>query len=84
MLGATEPALGLLVLDGLLLRTVRLERRACPELTGAGDLLRPWDAADDPTSIGTATWEAVVPTTIAVLDARSARSPAGSPSSYAT
>jgi hypothetical protein len=63
------PALGLLVLDGLLLRTVRLQDRDCPELLGAGDLLRPWDTPEGVSSLAPGTsWEVVVPTTIAVLD----------------
>jgi hypothetical protein len=63
-------ALGLLVLDGLVMRTVRLDGRECPELVGAGDLLRPWDQADDDSSLGGATtWDVVLPTTVAVLDA---------------
>jgi CRP-like cAMP-binding protein len=34
--------LGLLVLDGLLLRRVRVRGAPCAELLGPGDLLRPW------------------------------------------
>lgn len=34
--------LGLLVLDGLLLRRVRVHGAPCAELLGPGDLLRPW------------------------------------------
>jgi hypothetical protein len=37
-------ALGLLVLDGVLMRNVALDGRQAPELVGAGDLLRPWQA----------------------------------------
>jgi hypothetical protein len=37
-------ALGLLVLDGVLTRNVALDDRRAPELLGAGDLLRPWEA----------------------------------------
>ena len=35
--------LGLLVLDGLLMRDVTFAHAACTELIGRGDLLRPWD-----------------------------------------
>lgn len=35
--------LGLLVLDGLLLRTVEVAERQCGELVGSGSLVRPWD-----------------------------------------
>jgi CRP/FNR family cyclic AMP-dependent transcriptional regulator len=38
---------GLLVLDGLLSRRVQLGNRACVELLGADDLLRPWTAMSD-------------------------------------
>src|SRR3954471_13490324 len=34
---------GYLVIDGLVVRTVGLAGRECPELLGPGDLLRPWD-----------------------------------------
>src|SRR4051812_40262833 len=34
--------MGLLVLDGVLARSVSLGRTAYPELLGVGDLLRPW------------------------------------------
>jgi len=35
--------LGLLVLDGLLIRSVQVAERRCGELVGPGSLLRPWD-----------------------------------------
>ncbi len=38
---------GLLVLDGLLARRVRIGRGASAELLGAGDILRPWDNGED-------------------------------------
>lgn len=38
--------LGLLVLDGLLVRLVQVGRRRSCELFGPGDLLRPWDVED--------------------------------------
>ena len=69
-LGAGEPSLGLLVLDGLMLRTVTLDRRKCPELIGAGDVLRPWDEHDDPAAVTSSGWVVLVPTTLAVLDAQ--------------
>ena len=67
-LGVGEPALGLLVLDGLLLRTVHLGGRESPELVGPGDLVRPWDTDEDPVGVGATSWEVVLPTTLAVLD----------------
>lgn len=62
-------ALGLLVIRGLLTRTVELDGRRCPELVGAGDVLRPWDTPDG--SIAhEATWTALERTELAVLDER--------------
>lgn len=52
--GAT---VGLLILDGVLCRRVRMGRGASVELLGAGDVLRPWE--DDPHESSTdvvATW----------------------------
>lgn len=40
---AEDGWLGLFVLDGLLLRRVRMAQRSACELLGPGDLLRPWD-----------------------------------------
>jgi CRP-like cAMP-binding protein len=61
--------LGLLVLDGLLTRTIRLLGRPSMQLLGAEDLLRPWD--DDGT-IGSVpravTWTVHEPARVAVLD----------------
>lgn len=62
--------LGLLVLDGLLCRSVCVHGRECPELLGAGDLLRPWEAAPDDLVAGTSAWRVLQPTTLAVLDER--------------
>lgn len=60
-------SLGLLVIDGLLLRTVELHGRRCPEVVGAGDLLRPWDdlAASLPHD---ASWTALGRASVALLD----------------
>lgn len=63
------PNLGLLVLDGLLLREVSVAHTTCGELVGAGELLRPWDAfgerAPMPLEID---WKVLEPMRIAVLD----------------
>ncbi|MDQ3676609.1 MAG: Crp/Fnr family transcriptional regulator [Actinomycetota bacterium] len=62
-------ALGLLVLDGLLIRCVELDGRECPELVGAGDLVRPWDQADELFSLPhTTSWRVLRPAWLAVLD----------------
>jgi CRP-like cAMP-binding protein len=65
---------GLLVLDGLLLRRVRLGDRFGVELLSSGDLLRPWQREDAvssmPRHLG---WEVVEPCRLAVLDIDFAR-----------
>lgn len=63
--------LGLLVLDGLLLRDVTFARAACTELLGRGDLLRPWDWDHEVATVRpTVTWTALQPLRLAVLDRR--------------
>ena len=68
---ATQRSFGLLVLDGLMTRTIDVSGRDCPELVGTGDLLRPWDRCDaDALVPERTTWHALEPTTLAVLDER--------------
>ncbi len=65
-----EPGwLGVLLLDGLLLRRVRVGRRSACELFGPGDLTRPWDSDGeyDPLPI-TVDWIVLRPTRLALLD----------------
>jgi hypothetical protein len=64
-------SLGLLIVDGLLLRDLDLGRRASTEVLGAGDLLRPWDAdsADSELPL-VARWMVLEELTLAVLDER--------------
>jgi CRP/FNR family transcriptional regulator, cyclic AMP receptor protein len=71
---ATEPGgspLGLLIVDGLLLRDLDFGRRSSTEVLGAGDVLRPWDV-DSPVSELplVARWTVLGELTIAVLDQR--------------
>jgi CRP-like cAMP-binding protein len=62
--------LGLLVVDGLLVRTVSLGGRECSEVVGPGDLVRPWDTDDLDASVPChSTWRVLQPVTFAVLDA---------------
>ncbi len=61
---------GLLVLEGLIIRSVHLEGRDCPEVVGAGDLLRPWDHDHDSSIPVAISWSALERTTLAVLDER--------------
>jgi len=65
--------IGLLVLDGLLIRRVGVDGRFGAELLGDGDLLRPWQGEDvQPTLPHTTRWRVVQPSRIAVLDVRAA------------
>jgi CRP/FNR family transcriptional regulator, cyclic AMP receptor protein len=61
--------IGLLVLDGLLVRRVGVAGRFGAELLGAGDVLRPWQQEDDSTTLAhTGKWRALRPSRLAVLD----------------
>jgi CRP-like cAMP-binding protein len=61
--------LGLLVLDGLLTRTIRLLGRDSMQLHGAEDLIRPWDEDGAVGSVPrTVTWAVLEPARVAVLD----------------
>ena len=79
--GAWEPlsryeerpgSIGLLIIDGMLVRDLRLGGRACSELLGPGDLLRPWDFEDGAgeTVQWASEWTVLQTTRIAVLDER--------------
>jgi CRP/FNR family transcriptional regulator, cyclic AMP receptor protein len=72
--------LGLLVLDGLLLRDLELAGRSLVELRGPEDLLRPWDDATEVLSINPRIgWTAREPTRLAWLDGDFASNVAGWP-----
>ncbi|QEC48286.1 Crp/Fnr family transcriptional regulator [Baekduia soli] len=63
--------LGMLVIDGLLVRTVRLAERESSEVVGPGELLRPWDSEDTMGSVECVSeWRVLQPTTFASLDRR--------------
>jgi CRP-like cAMP-binding protein len=69
--GAQQGILGLLVLDGLLIRCIRFDGRNCPELVGPGDLLRPWDETGDVGPLEhESSWRVLRHATLAVLDER--------------
>lgn len=64
-------SLGLLVIDGLMTRTIEVGGRTCPELLGAGDVLRPWDHTGEHASLPMrSSWTALERTTVALLDER--------------
>jgi CRP-like cAMP-binding protein len=66
--------LGVLVLDGMLLRRVGLDGRFGAELLGPGDLLRPWQNEETASSIPhTAGWRVLRRGRIALLDLDFAR-----------
>jgi hypothetical protein len=63
--------IGLLVLDGLLIRRVGIDGRFGAELLGEGDLLRPWHGQDAPPSLPQTTgWRVLETTRLALLDER--------------
>lgn len=76
LLSVREPpceTIGLLVLEGLLIRRVGVDGLFGSELLGAGDLLRPWQDIDSPTLKVVIGWNVVHPTRLAVLDEDVAR-----------
>jgi len=67
---ALEPSgIGLLALEGLLIRRVGVDGRYGAELLGGGDLLRPWQGEDGPPTLAiTSGWRVIEPVRVAVLD----------------
>ncbi len=63
--------LGILVVDGLLMRSIEVAGTRSSEILGPGDILRPWDddAALQPVPSTTA-WTVLEPITCAILDER--------------
>jgi hypothetical protein len=62
---------GLLILDGLILRRVGVEGRHGAEILGDGDLIRPWPGEDlDSTLPYTTGWKVIHRTRLAMLDER--------------
>ncbi len=62
------PCLGLLVLDGLICRSVAVANRSSQELLGAGDLLRPWDPVEGGVVPCSVEWQVLERARIAYLD----------------
>ena len=61
--------LGLLIVEGLMIRTIRVSELECCELVGAGDIIRPWDGDDDLAALATGvSWRVVEDTRVAILD----------------
>ena len=63
--------LGYLVVEGFLVRRVRVREGRSAELLGPGDLLRPWQ--EDASSFCEASWEVLEPATIVFLEPPLAR-----------
>jgi CRP/FNR family transcriptional regulator, cyclic AMP receptor protein len=64
-------AIGLLILDGLMARTVRLGNCSSSELVGPGDILRPWEQNLIPSLVpAEAEWTVIESASVALLDAR--------------
>lgn len=70
----SDAGIGLLVLNGLLIRRVGIDRRFGAELLGEGDLLRPWQGEDALPSLPQTTgWKVLEATRVALLDERVAQ-----------
>ena len=68
---AIRDGIGLLVLEGLLIRRVGIDGRFGAELLGDGDLLRPWQGDDVARTLSRTTgWRVLRPTRVALLDAQ--------------
>ncbi len=64
---APQPGhLGFLILDGMLIRRVRVDGSQSGELLLHGDVVRPW--VEDPISFCNADWRVIEPARLAVLD----------------
>jgi CRP-like cAMP-binding protein len=71
---ADPDALGLLVLEGLMLRKVGVDGRYGAELLGEGDVLRPWQEDSEPLTLRhTSEWRVLERARVALLDERFAR-----------
>jgi CRP/FNR family cyclic AMP-dependent transcriptional regulator len=61
--------IGLLILEGLLLRRVGIDGRFGAELLGEGDLLRPWQGENSTSTLTRTTgWRVLEPVRVALLD----------------
>jgi hypothetical protein len=66
-----DGSLGLLVVEGLILRTVRVAQHDRSEIIGPGDIVRPWQRDEGTASVPVdARWDVVARARMAVLDAR--------------
>jgi CRP/FNR family transcriptional regulator, cyclic AMP receptor protein len=64
-------ATGLLLLDGLMVRTLRLGTASSSEIVGPSDIIRPWESDLIPSVLHTATdWRVLEEARVALLDSR--------------
>lgn len=64
-------AMGLLLLEGLMVRTLRLGDVSSSELVGPSDIIRPWENDLVPSLVpGLTSWRALEPARVALLDRR--------------
>ncbi len=64
-----RPLVGLLVIEGVMTRTVVMAGIGCTQLVGSGDILRPWDQDEGFPSIPLEiAWNVLEPTYLAILD----------------
>ena len=68
--GVEDPSdhLGLLVVEGMLIRTVVVGRRSHSEVITSGDLIRPWEQDGESSAPYRASWSAAESTRLAVLN----------------
>lgn len=61
--------IGMLIIEGMLIRRVGVDERFGAELLGEGDLLRPWQGEEEPQTLSVTTrWRVLQPARIALLD----------------
>ena len=70
---AGDGMIGLLLLEGLVIRRAVLGGRTAAELIGDGDVLRPWQTDDESVLPVSSEWAVLEPTRAAILDDRFAR-----------
>jgi CRP/FNR family transcriptional regulator, cyclic AMP receptor protein len=69
--GIDHGAMGLLLLEGLMVRTLRLGRVSSAEIVGPSDILRPWEIGLLPSVVPAPTdWRVLEPAQVALLDRR--------------
>jgi CRP/FNR family transcriptional regulator, cyclic AMP receptor protein len=69
--GIDHGSIGLLLLDGLMVRTLHLGRVSSSEVVGPSDIIRPWETQLIPSLVpGVTSWRVLEPAQVAFLDRR--------------